>query len=241
MKERNMIKSYLKKFLTVLLAVALVLSSGAPAMEVQAGSDTTVIRSNGRTFYLKTYRRKDYREKACLYQQTSKGKKLVAKTGYSYYGMSYAFSYDKKLYFNYQESDNIKVYSYTIGKSGFKRERNNLLLLKRYGSYALGYSAFPRDISPKTICIYNLRTKKVKVLGKVYDPKFIDCKIYYAKLSKDLKTAYIMRCNPNGSGQKVLKKIRSRYCMFGFTVGKHRATYGIMVSNGRAQSRSVRY
>ena len=93
MKEKNIIKSYFKKFLTIVLAVALVVSLGTPAMEVHAGNDTTVIRSNGRTFYLKTYRKKDYREKACLYQQTSKGKKLVAKTGYSYYGMSYAFSY----------------------------------------------------------------------------------------------------------------------------------------------------
>ena len=63
MKEKNIIKSYFKKFLTIVLAVALVVSLGTPAMEVHAGNDTTVIRSNGRTFYLKTYRKKDY---SCL-------------------------------------------------------------------------------------------------------------------------------------------------------------------------------
>lgn len=235
---KNWKKGFIFAALFLMLLVALPIKASAYSY-----TSTDTIRAKGKTFYLQnTYTTN--RNYAKLYQKTASGRKLVASKSSAYWGMSYSAAYGNKLYFTYQFNNSVRTYSYTIGKKGFKLVKKNLQIAEAKGRYAIGYTARATDVGASRLCLYNLKTKKVKSLGNGYDPKRIGNKFYYAKMSKDYKTMWIMRCNLNGTGKKVLKKVKTKYFMFGARVYKNYATYTYEVKSGSGYSyktRKVRY
>lgn len=198
-------------------------------------SSTDTIQAKGKTFYLqKTY--SSDKNLVKLYQKTASGRKLVASKGSAYWTMSYSASYGNKLYFTYQFNNSVNTYSYTIGKKGFKLVKKNLQIADAKGRYAIGYTSRATDVGSSKLCLYDLKTKKLKSLGRGYDPKRIENKYYYAKMSKDYKTMWIMRCNLNGTGEKVLKKVKTKHFMFGTRVYKNYATYTCQIKSKRGYS-----
>lgn len=234
-------RKFLKKIgIAVMASVLMVLLT----IPVHAdGVNYTTIRAKGRTYYLSIEFNSAYQMRSRLYQQTSSGKKVVASTGFAGENrLEYVGTYGNKLYFSYKYNTNIRTYSYTIGKSGFKLENGSLYLEAMRGVYAYGYRQIPEDNSPRKLYAYNVVTRRFAYLGVGYfsDAKYINGKIYYMKYANRYKTACIMRCNPNGTGKKVLKTLKSRYPMYVFTVGKNRADYYID-RNNRYYEASVRY
>ena len=198
---------------------------------VKAYSNTTIISARGKTFYLvEQSSRTQYKNITKLYQRTSYGNKLVANMSYSgNAGITYSLNYGNKLYFCVEESGlYYNTYTYTIGKKGFKKERNGLKLIDRRGKYAIAYIHEATDIAPNTYCLYNLSSKKRQNIGYGYGIRFIGKKIYYVKSSKNMKQAQIIRCNYNGSGKRVLKRLKSSWNMHGFRfINAHKVQYHI--------------
>ena len=234
-------KKIIKKICIALMASVLMVLLTIP---IHADSiNYTTIRAKGRTYYLSIEYNSAYQMRSRLYQQTSNGKKVVASTGFANENrLEYIGTYGSKLYFSYKYNTNIRTYSYTIGKSGFKLENGSLYLEAMRGVYAYGYRKIPDDNSPRKLYAYNVVTKKFAYLGIGYfsDEKYINGKIYYVKYANHYKTAYIMRCNPNGTGRKNLKTLKSRYPMYSFTIGKNSADYYID-RNNRYYAKSVHY
>lgn len=234
-------KKITKKIGIALLASLLLILLAVP---VHAdGVNFTTIRAKGRTYYLSIEFNRSYQMRSRLYQKTSSGKKVVAATGFANENrLEYVGTYGNKLYFSYKYNTRIRTYSYTIGKSGFKLENGSLYLEAMRGTYAYGYRKIPEDNSPVKLYVYNVVTRRSAYIGLGYfsDAKYIDGKIYYMRYSDRYRTAYIMRCNPNGSGKQILKVLKNKYPMFVFSVGKNRATYYID-RNNRYYGASVRY
>ena len=162
--------------------------------------------------------------------KTSYGRKLVASMNYDGdAGISYSLSYGKKLYFCVESSGlYYNTYTYTIGKKGFQKERNNLKLIERRGKNAIAYIHEATDVGPNRYCLYNLSSRKCKNLGYGYCIKFTGKRVYYVKVSQDLKQAQVIRCNYNGSNKKVLKKLKSSWRMSNFRfVNAHKVRYRI--------------
>lgn len=234
-------RKFMKKIgIALLVSVLLVLM----AVPVQADNiNYTTIRAKGRTYYLSIEFNRKYQMRSRLYQKTSSGKKVVAATGFANEKrLEYVGTYGNKLYFSYKYNKRIRTYSYTIGKSGFKLENGSLYLQAMRGNYAYGYRQIPDDNSPTKLYIYNVATRKSTYIGLGYfsDIKYIGGKIYYVRYSNRYRTAYIMRCNPNGTGKKILKTLKNKYPMYVFTIGKNRATYYID-RNDEYREASVRY
>ena len=196
---------------------------------VKAYSNTTIISARGKTFYLvEQSSRTQYKNITKLYQRTSYGNKLVANMSYSgNAGITYSLNYGNKMYFCVEESGfYYNTYSYTIGKKGFRKERNGLKLIDRRGKYAIAYIHEATDIAPNTYCLYNLSSKKRQNIGYGYGIRFIGKKIYYVKSPKNMKQAQIIRCNYNGSGKRVLKRLKSSWNMHGFRfINAHKVQY----------------
>ena len=203
----------------------------AGAQPVKAFSNTTTISANGKTFYLtESSLSSQYKNNSKLYLKTSYGRKLVASMNYDGdAGISYSLSYGKKLYFCVESSGlYYNTYTYTIGKKGFRKERNNLKLIERRGKNAIAYIHEATDVGPNRYCLYNLSSRKCKNLGYGYGIKFTGKRVYYVKVSQDLKQAQVIRCNYNGSNKKVLKKLKSSWRMSNFRfVNAHKVRYRI--------------
>lgn len=170
---------------------------------VQAESQSRSFRVNGRTYIEK--QNIGYYSSTALYQKVSGRTRQVAKISKF---LRYRFSYGKKLYFSGGgEGTPCVTYTYTIGRKGFKLERNNMMLTEHRGRYAVGYITLAGDPSPSQLCFYNLARKKMTKLGRGCDIQFIGNKIYYASVyNKNIMQ--IVRRNANCSGKKVLKTVR---------------------------------
>lgn len=228
------------------ICVALVISVLMTLMAVPVYADdinTTTIQLKGHTYYLVTEYNNSYNTRSRLFEKTSTGRRVAAATRYSgQRRMEYVGTYENKIYFDYSDGQNIKTYAYTIGQQGFKLENSRLRLEGIRGKYAYGYIWVPEDNTPRKLCIYNLETKKATYIGTGYfsDSNYINGKIYYMRYSNQYKTAYIMRCNPNGTGRQILKTLKSKYRMYSFSVEKNRAEYYLDI-NDRYYAKSVRY
>ena len=198
---------------------------------VKAYSNTTIISVKGKTFYLvEQSSRTQYKNITKLYQRTNYGNKLVASINYSgNAGITYSLNYENKMYFCVEESGlYYNTYTYTIGKKGFRKERNGLKLIDRRGKYAIAYIHEATDVAPNRYCLYNLSSKKSQSVGYGYGIRFIGKQIYYVKSSWDMKQAQIIRCNYNGSGKRVLKRMKSSWNMHGFRfINAHKVQYHI--------------
>lgn len=203
----------------------------AGAQPVKAFSNTTTISANEKVFYLtESSLSSQYKNNSKLYLKTSYGRKLVASMNYDgNAGITYSLSYGKKLYFCVESSGlYYNTYTYTLGKKGFQKERNNLKLIERRGKNAIAYIHEATDVGPNQYCLYNLSSRKCKNLGYGYGIKFTGKRVYYVKVSQDLKQAQVIRCNYNGSNKKVLKKLKSSWRMSGFRfVNAHKVRYHI--------------
>ena len=215
----------------------------AGAQPVKAFSNTTVISANGKMFYLvERSLSSQYKNNSKLYLKTSYGNKLVASMNYDgNAGISYSLSYGKKLYFCVEESGlYYKTYTYTIGKKGFQKERNGLKLIERRGKNAIAYIHEATDVGPNRYCLYNLSSKKSKNLGYGYGIKFMGRKVYYVKVSQDLKQAQVIRCNYNGSNRKILKRLKNSWQMTSFRfVNAHKIQYHISTYDNNWQYKSA--
>lgn len=203
----------------------------AGAQPAKAFSNTTTISTNGKKFYLITRSlSSQYKTNSKLYLKTNSGRKLVASMNYDgNAGISYSLSYGKKMYFCVEDSGlYYNTYTYTIGKKGFQKERNNLKLIERRGKYAIAYIHEATDVGPNRYCLYNLSSKRCINLGYGYGIKFIGKRVYYVNVSRNLKQAQVICCNYNGSYKKVLKKLKSSWRMSGFRfLNAHKVCYRI--------------
>lgn len=234
-------KKIIKKICIALVAAVLMTLMAVPVYADNV--NTTTIRLKGRTYYLVTEYNRAYNTRSRLLQKTSKGNKAVAVTKYSgQQRMEYVGTYGNKIYFNYAYGKTLRTYTYTVGKQGFKLETGGLYLEGIRGRYAYGYTWVPEDNTPRKLCVYDLAAKATTYIGLGYfsDSNYINGKIYYVRYSNQYRTAYIMRCNPDGTGKKILKTLKSRYPMYSFTVEKNRADYYID-RNNRYYAKSVRY
>ena len=206
----------------------LMLGSSTP---VKASSQTTVINTNGKTFYLVTNEAGySYKNVSKLYLKTYYGNKLVASMSYDgNAGISYSLNYGNKLYFCVEDSGHYyDTYVYTIGKSGFRKEKNNLKLIGRKGKYAIAYIHEATDVAPNRYCLYNLSSKRCQYLGEGYGIRYFGKNIYYVRSYKNMKRAQVIRYSYNGSKRKVLKTLKSSWDMIGFRfVNKHKVWYHI--------------
>ena len=134
-----------------------------------------------------------------------------------------------KLYFCVEDSGHYyDTYVYTIGKSGFRKEKNNLKLIGRKGKYAIAYIHEATDVAPNRYCLYNLSSKRCQYLGEGYGIRYFGKNIYYVRSYKNMKRAQVIRCSYNGSKRKVLKTLKSSWDMIGFRfVNKHKVWYHI--------------
>ena len=198
---------------------------------VNAYSNRSIISVKGRTFYLvEQSSRSQYKNISKLYLKTSYGNKLVANMSYSgNAGITYSLNYGNKLYFCVEESGlYYNTYSYTIGQKGFRKEKNGLKLIDRRGKYAIAYIHEATDIGPNSYCLYNLSSKKRQNIGYGYGIRFMGKQLYYVKSSKNMRQAQVIRCNYNGSGKRVLKRLKSSWRMSGFRfIDRHKVRYHI--------------
>ena len=234
-------KKILRKICAALLASVLMVMMALPVYADNI--NYTTIRAKGHTYYLSIEFNQKFKMRARLYEKVSSKKKVVAATGFAEDNrLEYLGSYGNKLYFSHQYNRRLRTYSYTIGKSGFKLESGSLYLEAIRGNYGYGYRQVPDDNSPRKLYIYNLTTRKAVYIGLGYfsDLKYINGKVYYVRYSNRYKTAYIMRCNPNGTGKKILKVLKNKYPMYSFTIEKNRASYYLDI-RGRYYEKSVRY
>ena len=210
----------IRKRLIALIMVAIMVFGLLP-MNVQAANSyerEKKISINGKTYILWTYYRAyDDKEASFLLEKTAKRQQLVAE----YSGdsrMEYEFCYGKKIFFTlgHRPETTERTYSYTIGATEFQLEKSPLQLADHRGRYAIGYTYRATDIGANKLCLYNLSNRKQTFLGRGYDIRFIGGKVYYVKVSKDDKTAQIIRCNPDGSGKKILKTVKDKRGLYGF-------------------------
>ena len=81
--------------------------------------------------------------KTLLYRKNGNNYRLLAKTRQSF--LDYRFSYGNKLYFSRGgEGRSCVTYSYTLGKSGFKKV-GSVCLTSHSGKYAVGYLTLAGD------------------------------------------------------------------------------------------------
>ena len=219
----------------VLCSVLFFLLTVCISTPVKAASNTTVINTNGKTFYLVTTEaRYQYKNISKLYLKTSYGNSLVASMSYDgNAGISYSLNYGNKMYFCVESSGlYYDTYVYTIGRSGFSKEKSNLKLIDRKGKYAIAYIHEATDVGPNRYCLYNLSSKKCQNLGYGYGIRYFGKNIYYVKSSKNMKRAQVIRCSYSGSNRKVLKTLKSTGDMFGFRfINKHKMCYSISRNN----------
>lgn len=214
------------RILVFLLIAALL--PGFTACPVKASSNTQSFSAGGVKYSL-TYTYKNSKYTFRLYKNTGSGRQRLAslKTGWFY--LTYSGKYKKKLYFTARDTGRVKLYSYTIGKSKFVKEKDNVGITGLKGKYAIGGTAFATDVSGSSLCLYNVATKKVKPLkGKGYSPKRIGNKFYYVTINQDYTKFSVIRCNPSGSGKKVLltKKSQNKATkIYGIEVFKDHVTY----------------
>lgn len=197
MKEKTRQKRFfiLAGFFMMLFAVGW----GAKPYTVKAYDGT--FYAAGKTFYMESGE-----DQTLLYRKNGNDYKLLATINQG--SLDYRFTYGKKLYFTRGgEGRSCVTYSYTIGKSGFKKV-GSVCLTSHSGKYAVGYLRLAGDPSPSSLCMMNLSSGKITKLGKGCDIKFIGSKIYYAS-SVNSYTMKIIRRNASGSGKKVIKTIRT--------------------------------
>lgn len=186
-------------------------------------ADSQTFKTNGKTFTVVS----NYNSGTTLYQKVSGYYKPVARISKT---ARYRFSYGKKIYFSEGgEGRNCYTYTYTIGKKGFKFEKN-IYLKDHRGKYAIGYLSLAGDLSPSSMCCYNLSTKKVTKLGRGCDIHFIGNKIYYAyacnQHSGRQTAMQVIRRNANGGGKKVLKTVRiKRGTSYMYVLSAHKVKY----------------
>lgn len=238
-EERAMKKiRSMTKFMAAVVLALVVATVSVPAVPVQAAKSTTkTIKAGGNTYYL-VNREQNGRFRSRLYLKTSSGNKMVAGTSYSYSTMVYKFNYTNKLYFSYGADGIYNTYTYTIGRSGFYRARKGLDLVARYRNYGIGYTVQATDIGPDSLCLFRFKDNKVKNLGKGYDIRYFNNKVYYVLVSRNQKLAKVMRCNPDGTSKKTLRTIRSNYQMFNFRFkNAHKVTFTAITGSGSSGTR----
>lgn len=203
-------KSKQKKLFMLTGLFMLLLVAGWSLKPNTVKAEVRTFNACGKTFYLESGQ-----YQSLLYRKNGNNYRLVAKSGASF--LQYQFSYGNKLYFSRGgEGVSCVTYSYTLGKSGFKKF-GPVFLTGHSGKYAVGYyKNLAGDPSPSSLCMVNLSSGRITRLGKGCDIKFMGGKIYYAS-SVNSYTMQIIRRNANGSGKKVLKTIK--------TSKKNRLTY----------------
>lgn len=220
-------KSTARILISMLIATLL---WGILCCPVKASSTSESFTAGGVKYSLTyTYQNSHYTYR--LWKNTTSGKRALASLKTGLFNLSYSGNYKKKLYFTAKDTGRVKLYSYTIGKSKFVKEKDNVGITALKGKYAIGGTGFATDVNGSRLCLYNVSTKKVKPLtdpGEGYSPKRIGNKFYYAATNKDHTKFSVIRCNPNGSGKKVLftKKSKSTATKFyGVQVFKDHVTY----------------
>ena len=197
MKEKTRQKRFF--ILTGLFMMLLAAGWGIKPHTVKAYVGT--FNAAGKTFYMESGQ-----YQTLLYRKNGNNYRLLAKTRQSF--LDYRFSYGNKLYFSRGgEGRSCVTYSYTLGKSGFKKV-GSVCLTSHSGKYAVGYLTLAGDPSSSSLCMMNLSSGKITRLGRGCDIKFIGGKIYYAS-SVNSYTMQIIRRNANGSGRKLLKTIKT--------------------------------
>ena len=139
--------------------------------------------------------------------------------------MILAGEYKGRYYFNRLFEDiTVGVYSWKPGETSFRREAKGLALdqFKRYhklpwtgakiGKYVTAAVGWPMDPSPRNkLYSYNLVTGHKRLLDKsVFGARNAGKKFYYVKGIRSkfgFKRLDIKRCNPNGKGKIVIKRI----------------------------------
>ena len=219
-KQRGLILKILLLFVLFNVCIAFKPST------VHAYSQSQTFNANGKTF---TVVLSSNNGVTTLYQKVSGHYKQVARTSKCI--GRYCFSYGKKIYFTIGGT-NCFTYTYTIGKKGFKFEKN-IYLIDHRGKYAIGYlDHMIDDLMPYAMCCYNLSTRKVTKLGGGCDLHFIGNKIYYAyacdRYSTLQTTMQVIRRNADGSGKKVIKTIRIKQgTNYMYVLSIHKVKYHI--------------
>ncbi len=141
----------------------------------------------------------------------------------------YVCSYNGTLYFNMRYDNNVKLVTYKPGQSSFQKEANiNIYAAK--GKYAYGATSMPTDIGAASLCTYNLKTGKLKRIGRGYFGKVMGGKVYYTQITSVKNTRYvkasIIRREFSGAKKKTLKTIKDRHGIYSVTIhNRHKMSY----------------